>query len=184
LVKSVAAHLESGRPNSEMSEGRSHVVPAFVAALWSYVVLDFVIHAVVLAFWWRATESFWLPPLELAKRIPFAYTAFAVHCLVLCLILWRVPGEISRVSRGLILGALLGLAWGIASALGVYSIVRAPLSFLLVGPASTTICSATAGTAAAWVQGGARRWRRVGLLVAVGFVVFVLGIVLQNVLGA
>jgi len=165
-----------------MSEAKSRVAAAFVAALWSYLVLDFTMHAVVLAFWWKATESFWLPPVELAMRIPFAYSAFAIHCLVLCLILVRMPGDVTRVSRGLGLGTLLGVAWGLASGLGVYSIVRAPVSFLAIGPVSTTASSAVAGAAAAWVLGGVRTWRRVGLVVTVGCGVFVVGVLLQNVL--
>jgi hypothetical protein len=165
-----------------MGETKSRVAAAFAAALWSYVVLDFAMHAVVLAFWWRATGSFWLPPAELAMRIPFAYSAFGIHCFVLCLILLRMPGDVTRVSRGLGLGALLGVAWGLASGLGVYSIVRAPASFLAVGPASTAASSAVAGAAAAWVLGGARTWRRVGLVVAAGFGLLVVGVLLQNVL--
>ena len=165
-----------------MNERKQAIVPAVVAALWSFVVLDFLVHAVVLASWWRATQAFWLPPLELAKRIPFAYSAFAIYSVGLCLFLKGAHREQLRVLTGLRLGALVGFAFGLMSALGWYSAVRIPASFLVVGPVSTAICSAGAGGAAAWVLGGVRRWRRVGIVVVVGFVVFLLGVVAQNAL--
>ena len=70
-----------------MTERKQAVVAAAMGASWSYIVLDFLMHAVVLAPWWRATEAFWLPPLELAKRIPFAYGAFVIYCASLTVLL-------------------------------------------------------------------------------------------------
>jgi hypothetical protein len=63
-----------------MNERKQAIIAAAIGASWSYIVLDFMIHAVILASWWRATGVFWLSPLELARRIPFAYGAFALYC--------------------------------------------------------------------------------------------------------
>ena len=65
----------SERRKSEMSGRGQAIIPSVVAALWSYVVLDFAIHAVVLAAWWRDTGAFSLSPIEMAKRIPVGYAS-------------------------------------------------------------------------------------------------------------
>jgi hypothetical protein len=166
-----------------MSERKQAVFAAAVGASWSYIVLDFLLHAVVLASWWRVTQAFWLPPLELAKRIPFAYGAFVIYCTSLTVLLTALRGERPAVLTGLRFGALVGMVFGVTSSLGAYSVVQMPISFLLVGPASTAMGSAGAGAAAAWILGGSRRWRRVGVLFAVGLGLFVLGAVAQNALG-
>ena len=136
-----------------------------MGASWSYIVLDFLLHAVVLAPWWRATQAFWLPPLELAKRIPFAYGAFVIYCASLTVLLTVVRGEQPLVLTGLRFGAFVGIVFGVTSALGAYSVVEMPISFLLVGPGTTAIGSAGAGAAAAWILSGrpkvAEGWRSV-----------------------
>jgi hypothetical protein len=165
-----------------MSERTRAVVAAATGATWSYVILDFLMHAVILAPWWRATGGFWLPPLDMARRIPFAYGGFAIYCVSLTVLLTVVHGEEPPVLAGVRLGALVGIVFGFTSALGAYSVVRMPPSFLLVGPASTAIGSAGAAAAAAWVLRGGRRWRRVGVLLAAGLALFVGGVVAQNAL--
>ena len=166
-----------------MSERKQAAAAAAIGASWSYIVLDFLLHAVALAPWWRATQAFWLPPLELAKRIPFAYGAFVIYCATLTVLLIAVHGERPPVLTGLRFGVFVGVVFGVTSALGGYSVVRMPRSFLLVGPASTAIGSAGAGAAAAWILSGSRRWRRVGVLFTAGIALFVLGVVAQNALG-
>jgi hypothetical protein len=166
-----------------MSGRKEAVVAAATGATSSYVVLDFLMHAVILTPWWRATEGFWLPPGELLRRIPFAYGGFAIYCVSLTVLLTVVHGEEPPVITGARLGALVGVVFGLTSASGAYSVVRMPASFLLVGPASTAIASAGAGAAAAWVLRGGRRWRRVGVLLAAGLALVVAGVVAQNVLG-
>ena len=165
-----------------MSERKQAVVAAAMGASWSYIVLDFLLHAVVLARWWRATQASWLPPLELAKRIPFAYGAFVIYCASLTVLLTAVRGEQPPVLTGLRFGAFVGIVFGVTSALGAYSVVQMPISFLLVGPASTAIGSAGAGAAAAWILSDSRSWRRVGVLFVTGLALFILGVVAQNVL--
>lgn len=167
-----------------MSSERKAIAAAATGAWWSYVVLDFLTHGVVLAGWWRATGVFWLPPADLARRIPVAYGVFAIYCVSLTVLLDAVGGRQPPVSRGLRLGVLVGLVFGLTSALGMYCLVRVPLSFLLVGPPGATVASGGAGAAAAWVLCGARRWRRVGVLFAAGLALLVVGVVAQNVLHA
>ena len=157
------------------------IVAAATGATWTYVVLDFLMHAVVLAPWWRATSAFWLQPGELAWRIPFAYLAFVIYCASLTALLAVLHGDEPNVLTGLRLGAFVGIVFGVTSACGAYSVVRLPVSFLLVGPATTAIGSAGAGAAASWVLGGARRWRRVGILLGGGLALIVVGVVVQNV---
>jgi hypothetical protein len=158
------------------------VAPAAVGAWWAYVVVDFLTHAVVLARWWRATGAFWLAPHELARRIPIAYAGFAIYCLGLVALLVLLRGERPSVGTALRLGAIVGIAYGVASALCIYSAVDLPASFLLVGPAAVTVASATAGAAGAWVLGGVGRWRRVGAALGLGLLALIAAILAQNVL--
>jgi hypothetical protein len=174
-------NLRDRDAGGEMSGKVRAITAAAAGATWTYVVLDFLVHAVVLAPWWRATHAFWLSPGQLAGRIPFAYFAFASYCAGLVLLLTLLHGEQPRVGTGLRLGAIAGIAFGVASTFGVYSIVQLPPSFLVVGPASTSVASAGAGGAASWVLSGSRRWRRVGVLLVSGMALFVGGIVVQNV---
>jgi hypothetical protein len=159
---------------------RAPSVFVVVAAWWAFIAIDFVIHAVFLESWWQGTAAFWLPPVELAKRLPFAYAGFAFYCTALCWLMLRIGAP--RVADGLKLGATVGAVFGGVAALGIYSIVRIPASFLLVGPVSTTLCSAGACGAAAWVSSGVRKWRRMSLVLAAGLGAFVVGVVAQNVL--
>jgi len=165
-----------------MSERISRIVAAVFSAWWAYVTSDFVIHAVLLESWWQGTAAFWLPPVELAKRLPFAYAGFALYCACLCWVMVRIRIGAPGVAHGLVVGAAGGAAFGVVAALGIYSVVRMPLSFLLVGPASTTISSTLAGGAAAWVSDDVRRWRRAGIVLTVGIGAFVAGAVVQNML--
>jgi len=160
---------------------RSGVFPAAVAAWWSYVVLDFLTHAVVLASWWRSTQTYWLPPQELFNRIPIGYASFAVYCAALTWLLARMYGERAGVRIGLRFGAIAGLVFGLMSALGTYSLFRVPLPFFLVVPASTTVESAAAGAAAGWVL-QARPGRRLALVFGAGLLLIVVGVVAQNLL--
>jgi hypothetical protein len=161
---------------------RHPLVPAAIAAWLGYIGLDFLIHAALLAAWWRATGAYWLPQRELFVRIPYAYASFAIYCVALTWLLERISGTDVRVSSGWRLGAIAGLVYGTTSALAMYSVVGMPASALLVWPGSAVVESTTSGGVAAWVLRARRPWRRVGV-VAIGVVISVLvAIVLQNLL--
>ena len=163
--------------------GKAHkVFPATVAAFWIYVVLDFAIHAVVLVSWWRDHGTYSLSLLELAQRIPIGYSSFAIYCTGLCVLLASRQFEPLGVLSGLRIGVVVGIVYGLMFALGVYSITRIPMSFLILGPVSTAICSAGAGGTGAWVLIGVQRWRRVGLIVLGGVILLIIAIILQNLL--
>jgi hypothetical protein len=97
-------------------------------------------------------------------------------------LLTAVRGEQPSVLTGLRFGAFVGIVFGVTSALGGYSVVQMPISFLLIGPASTAIGSAGAGAAAAWILSGRRKCRRLGILFAAGLALLVLGVIAQNAL--
>lgn len=160
----------------------SSLAAAVFAAWWAYVVIDFVIHAVLLQRWWRSTASFWLPPVELAKRLPIGYAGIALYCTGLCWLMTRIRTDAWRVLDGTKVGAVSGGVFGSVATLGVYSIVRVPPSFLPIGVISTTACSTAAGAAATWVASGTRKWRRVMVVLAVGFGIFAVGVVAQSML--
>ncbi len=161
---------------------RPALLPAATAAWFGYLVTDFLIHGVFLSSWWRATESYWLPPKEMFRMIPYSYVSFAIYCAVLTWLLWRLFGDRLSLRLGLQFGALAGLIPGTASALGTYSLFHIPTMALLIWPATQTIISAIVGTVASWVLLAKRPWRRVGLTVLVAVVFFIAGVVIQNLL--
>lgn len=160
---------------------RARLLPAAVAGWLAYLVLDFLVHAVLLAQWWRATESYWLPPRELFRRIPFGYASFAIYCAVLAWLLLRLYGDRLNLWSGLRFGAIAGLVSGLGSVLGAYSAFRMPPSALVFWPASILLDSTIAGGAMAWVLVAERPWRRVGVVIVAAFVLFVIGVVIQSV---
>ena len=167
-----------------MADRSSAIVPAAVGAWLTYLPLDFLLHASFLAKWWHATEASWLPPLELARRIPIAYCAFGLYSAGLSWLLVAVHGRRPGIVTGLRFGTLVGALFGLSSTLGMYSLLPIPTSFLLVGTASTTIATAASGGAAAWVLAGGSEWRRVGALLGIALLLFVAGVVAQNLLGS
>jgi hypothetical protein len=160
---------------------RARLLPASVAGWAVYLVFDFLIHAVFLAQWWRATESYWLPPSELFRRIPFGYASFAIYCAVVAWLLIRLYGDRLNLSRGLRFGAIAGLVYGLGYVLATYSAFRMPPFALVVWPASVLLESTLAGGVMSWVLVTGRPWRRVGVVIGAAAALFVAGIVLQNI---
>jgi len=100
-----------------MRERASSGAAIVVAAWWTYVAIDFVIHAALLESWWQSTAAFWLPPVELAKRLPFAYAGLALYCVSLCWLMVRIRIGLPRVADGLRVGAACGAVFGSVAAL-------------------------------------------------------------------
>ena len=161
-------------------ESRRAFIPGALAAWLIYLGLDFLTHAVFLASWWRATEVYWLPPVEMFRRIPLGYASFALYCAGLTWLLVRLYGEHVTVSMGLRVGLIVGAAFGLTTAIGAYSILRLPASYLLVTPITIAVESSAAGGVGAWALRGARRWRRVGWVAGVTVLLFSIGVVAQN----
>ena len=159
---------------------RPRLLPAALAAWLGYLVLDFLMHGVFLAAWWRAAEPYLLPTRDMLRLIPLGYASFAIYCGALTWLVARLYGERVSVIASLRFGVIAGLVSGAASTLGTYSALRMPPTALLIWPASVVIESAIAGALAAWVLVAERPWRRVGLVLCAGIVLFIVGVVIQN----
>lgn len=157
-------------------------VTAGIAAYWSFLVVDFLLHAVVLAPWWRSTGDYWLPPADLFRRIPFGYASFLIYVGALMWLLVRLhgrrPGIVPAARFGAIAGGIAGFSWGLAT----YSVFSMPASALLVWSVSTILESVLAATAGAWVLAADRPGTRAGWVVVGGLLLVVAGVVVQNVL--
>jgi hypothetical protein len=153
---------------------------AAVSAWLVFVVLDFLAHAVLLAAWWRATEAYWLPPMELFARIPMAYGAFAIFVGTMTWLLVRLHGPRPGVAQALRFGGLAGLLAGLGSVLAAYSILPMPVSAIVVWTLSAVVEASGAAGAAAWTLGAPRAGRRVAVVLALALAAFVVGVVLQN----
>jgi hypothetical protein len=163
-----------------MSDGASRRAAAAVAGWLAYLAVDFVLHAVLFSGWWRATESYWLPPRDLAARIPFAYGAFALYVASLTWLMVRLLGPRPRLAQAISFGAIGGLAFGVASVLATYSALAMPVSALFVWPATMVVASAGAMTAAMATLRADRPWRRVCLVCIVALLLACAGVVFQT----
>jgi hypothetical protein len=155
---------------------------AMAAAWLSYVAVDFLTHAVVLAPWWRATAPFWLPPMQLLRMIPFGYLSFALYAIGLVWLLPRLVGERPRSSQAAAYAAVVGLLVGLIQALANYSVFPMPASALIVWPLSLTLGSVAAGLAAASVLTAHRPARRLVVIFFIALAVILIGVVFQNLL--
>lgn len=158
-------------------------IAAGALAAWAvFLAFDFLLHAVIFAGWWQATQRYWLPPEDLFRLIPYAYVSFAVYCAALIWLYERLYGDRRTFGAACRFGASAGLVFGISAVLANYSVFRLPASALLVWPASFLIESTAACAAAGSVLGSRRPWRRVVLVFAAAVLLLIVGIVLQNIL--
>jgi hypothetical protein len=164
----------------DVATSGSHRAAAVLSAWLVFLAVDFLLHAVVLAPWWRATEASWLPPAELFRRIPFAYAAFALYCAALVWLIARPVASPVTLVRGALVGLWAGLVTGVVWIFAVYSVLPVPISALAVWPISTTVESALAGGVAVTVMTSARPWRRSAAVFGFVLVTVVGAVVLQN----
>lgn len=157
------------------------LLPSTAAAWFIYLAADFLLHAVFLSGWWRATGDYWRPPNQLFQFIPLAYVAFAITCATLNWLLARLYGPRPSLRQGLRLGAVAGVLFGITTTLANYSVFSMPLSVLWVWPLTVIVESAGAGIAAAWVLNAQHPWRRCGAVLGITIGLLVVGIIVQNV---
>jgi hypothetical protein len=160
--------------------GRS-LLPSATAAWLIYLATDFLLHAVFLSPWWRATADYWLSPTQLFQFIPFAYASFALYCAALNWLLVRLYGPRPSIAQGLKFGASAGLIFGTTVILANYSVFPLPVSALLVWPVTVILESAAVGVVSAWVLSVPYPWRRAGVVFGIAVGLFVLGIIIQNV---
>jgi hypothetical protein len=159
---------------------KTKLIPAFVGAWLGYLIVDFLLHAVILASWWHATETYWLPQSELFRRIPFAYASFAIYCFALTWLIMRFHSNNVQPINGMQFGALAGMVYGTVYVLGTYSVFPMPSLVLILWPLSVVLESAIAGGIAAWIMTAEHPWKQVIKVFGVSIVFFILGVVIQN----
>jgi hypothetical protein len=160
--------------------GRSRILAALAGSFLGMVTVDFLLHAVLLSAWWRSTEPYWRPPAELFALIPFAYASFALYAAGLLWLLTRIFGRRLPVASAALYGVGTGTFIGVTSALAIYSAVSLPRSALLVFPISFAAVFAGGAVSAALILRAVRPWRRLAILTGAFILLFVSGVVLQN----
>jgi hypothetical protein len=156
-------------------------ITAAAGAAWLiYLAIDFFLHAVIFAHWWKTTEKYWRSPQELFRFIPFAYASFAIFCLVLTWLFVRIYRDRRTFGAACRFGAISGLVFGISIIFANYSVFRMPASALLVWPAAFLIGSPAACAVANWVLNAERPWRRVGLIFGITVLFIIVSVVFQN----
>ena len=158
------------------------IIAAAVAAWFIYLAVDFLLHAVIFANWWKSTESYWRSPHELFRLIPYAYASFAIYCLVLTWLFVRIYSDKRTFGAACRFGAIAGLVFGFSIILANYSVFRMPASALLVWPASFLIGSPVACAVARWVLDADRPWRRVVIVFGATVLLIIVSVVFQNLL--
>ena len=161
---------------------RRPLAQAILAAWLAYIAVDFLTHAVFLARWWRATGSFWLPPMQLVRMIPVGYLSFGLYSTGLIWLMLELLGDRPAPSSASVWAGTVGLAVGAIQALANYSVFRMPASALLVWPLSMAVASVAAGAAASSVLRADRPTRRLLVVLAAAVAVVLVGVVLQNTL--
>jgi hypothetical protein len=163
-------------------ETTGRMILATVAAWLMFLAVDFVLHAVFFAPWWKKNQEYWLPPLELFRMIPIAYLSFAVYCGALVWLFVRIHGDGRTLGAACRFGALCGLVFGVTTALANYSVFAMPRSMLVVWSVSFLIESTLACAAAFWVLQAQRPGRRVAAVFGAAVLLFIVAVVLQNLL--
>ena len=101
------------------------IIMAIVAVFFSWSVLDFILHGVLLKPIYEATASLWRPMEEMNMPLTYLVTLVSAACFVLIyslLVGKKTPGS------GIQFGALFGLAAGISMGFGSYSYMPIPVT--------------------------------------------------------
>jgi len=160
----------------------SKIIPAAVSAWFIFLSIDFLLHAVILATWWKKTADYWLSPEDLFLMIPIGYASFAIYCGALTWLYVRIVGDRRTIGTAFQFGAIAGLVYGVSTILANYAVFAMPSSLLLVWSGSILIESTLACATASWVLDAERSWRRVGLVFGAAVLIFIMSVVLQNLL--
>jgi hypothetical protein len=160
----------------------SKIIAAAVGAWLIFLSIDFLLHAVILATWWKKTADFWLSPEDLFRMIPIGYLSFAIYCGALTWLFVRIFVGRRTIGTAFGFGAIAGLVYGVSTVLANYAVFVMPRALLLVWSGSILIESTFACATASWVLDTERSWRRVGLVFGAAVLIFILSVVLQNLL--
>lgn len=96
---------------------------AIVAIFFSYAILDFVIHRLILGSAYAATAQLWRPMAEMKMWLMYLVTLLSTIAFVE---IWaRLIGEKS-MKNGIIYGLLFGFAAGVSFGYGTYSAMDIP----------------------------------------------------------
>lgn len=164
----------------ETGIARGRIAAGATAALFFYIAVDFLIHGVALAGYWKSTAGYWRPPEELFRLILPSYAVFAVVCGVLAWLLARLYGPKLNVATGARFGLVAGLLYSGVGAVGSYCVFRMPASALLLWPLAGTVLAVVACTTAAWTMTALRPWRRVGFSFLIALALLIVGVIAQN----
>jgi predicted cobalt transporter CbtA len=114
------------------------VIAVFVA--WS--LMDFMMHGVILASSYAATQALWRPMNEMKVTVMYVAVLIAALCFVLVYVLF-----FSRrgVSTGLRYGLLFGVGVGVSMGYGSYSVMPIPYHMALTWFLGTVVEAAVGG---------------------------------------
>ncbi len=115
---------------------------ATVAVFFTWTVLDFVIHGLILAATYRETAQLWRPMGEMKMEV--MYGAVLVVAFVFVFIYARLVGAKS-LTRGLYFGTLWGIGVGVGMGYGTYAVMPIPYALALTWFLGTVAEGAAAG---------------------------------------
>ena len=155
------------------------VLQAFIGAWLGCLAVDFLWQAVFHMNWYRTNQSFRVPS-ELFLRIPFGYTSFAVYCLTMTWLIFRLYTNDLSITKGMKFGAIAGAVYGVLFVSVTYSVFSIPEVTLIMWPLLNVIESTIAGGIAAWVLIAERPWSQVAKVFGISLAFFIIGFVVQN----
>lgn len=127
------------------------IILASVVVFVGWMVLDFLIHAVILSGAYEQTKELWRPEGEMKMTLMYIVSLISAVGFVL-LYSWFVSDK--SMMTGLKFGLMVGLIWGISMGYGSYSVM--PITY---------------GTALVWF---------LGTLVELGFAGWITGMVFKE----
>ena len=121
-------------------------VIATIAVFFTYTILDFIIHNVLLAESYGATAELWRPVEEMKMGIMSLVTFVAALTLVLVYAKLVQP---KSLAAGCTLGLLFGIGAGISMGFGTYSVMPLPVNLAWAWMLGTIVEGVAAGAVVA-----------------------------------
>lgn len=115
---------------------------AVVVVFIAWQIIDFIVHALILAPQYAATASFWRPEGEIKMRLMAVVTLISSICF--CLVYDRFFRN-KNVTTGMLYGLIWGIGVGVSMGHGTYSVMPIPYALALGWFLGTVAAAVVAG---------------------------------------
>ena len=158
---------------------RRFVLTTFLAWL-VFLMLDFLVHAVILnSFWARECPALKTKE-ELFHLIPFGYLSFLILTIMIGWLYTRLFKSSGDVKKGLAFGAIAGGLFALSNFFGWYSFLNLPPLFLFLASLGYFVEISSVGLVYGYLLHPSSIKKRAWIVASMVVFGFFLGIVFQN----